>query len=378
MCKWTTCFSKLSLVSLSNLAIAFAVTSASFFSNFAHADEGNEKLGVLSISDLFIEPSFTYAEPKRGAFDVGNSFLAATWTRDSVLSATLKVGSTQLLGVPSRYGSTASAGDLAMIEAFAQADSYLGRVRAGLIPIPFGLEGGDTEERLRFPRSLLFRNRMINLRDQGVSYHISVSGFFSDWAIHNGEGGADKDGEMWFTARGGWAGARFFRAGFSASAGRTNPDSTNPGHLAPSAAMVDQTGLDLTKESRIRIANGFIDWEIQRVRLELEATGADTEQTQGTGIVTHKFRTAHADLEYATDDTLSLLTRYDSFEPSTDTGTGKVDEASLGVAFRSRFENSVLYIFGTKEMHQDQPQGTHRVQVIWRMTPAANSFRAAL
>ena len=328
-----------------------------------------ESLGKLELSDLLIEPVFRMDEPKLASFGLGNSYLAATWKRDSALSAELKVGSRDLIGAPMRYG-VAMDSELSLVEAYAQYDSVYGRIRAGLIPIAFSSQGGDTEARLSLTRSLLFANRQVNLRDYGFSYRLTNEGFFSDWAIHNGEGGKDLDNELWFTARWGYEGGRFFRAGVSGSAGRTSPSSTNPLGVSSSA----DAGLDVDKIARIRIANLFFDWEISPVRIEFQATGGDTRQDDDIS----KFRTLNADFIIAANERLSWILRYDTYDPKTDAGGDLVTEGTAGLAWRTRYDNSVLYLLGTKRWLQDASSERHAFLVMWRVTPSAVGYRTAL
>ena len=328
-----------------------------------------ESLGKLELSDLLIEPVFQLNEPKLASFGLGNSYLAAIWKRDNALSAEIKVGSRDLLGRPRRYG-LATDNELALVEAYAQYDSVYGRIRAGLIPIAFSSQGGDAEARLSLTRSLLFRNRQVNLRDYGLSYRLTNEGFFSDWAIHNGEGGRDLDNETWFTARWGYEGGRFFRAGVSGSAGRTSPSSTNP--LGVSSSV--DAGLDVDEIARIRIANFFFDWESAPVRIEFQATGGDTRQ----GDDISKFRTLNADFIIAAGESLSWILRYDTFDPKTDAGGDLVTEATAGLAWRTRYDNSVLYLLGTKRWLQDTSSERHALLVMWRVTPSAVGYRTAL
>lgn len=327
-----------------------------------------ESIGDFSISGIFLEPTFTYNEPNRGHFDIGRSFLAATWTRDQELSATVKVGTKNLVGLPIRYGPE-PIDELGLIEACAQLDSPFGRIRAGLVPVPFGIEGGDAEERLRFPRSLVFQRRVINLRDHGVSYRIGYQGFFNDWAVHNGESGSDLDNEAWFTGRWGWQGGRFVRAGISGSAGATTRLSTNP--TGTNTELL--AGMNPDERARIRIANMFVEWEVSKFHVDFEATAGDTTQDSGV----RKLRATHLDLEYLPNESVSWLGRYDRLDPS-ELPNDRVDEATLGIAYRSRYENSVLYFLATRQTLENVEEGIHRFQLVWRLTPSANSFRSAL
>ncbi len=329
-----------------------------------------ESLGSLAVSGLFLEPSFIYFEPSQGSFDAGRSFLAVSWTREPNLSAVLKVGSRSLIGTPARYG-PAPVDQLALIEGYAQLDMIIGTIRGGLVPIEWSLEGGDTEERLRFPRSLLFENRAINLRDYGVSYHISTGGFFSDWAVHNGEGGTDTDNRMWFTFRGGYQVGRSLKVGLSGSTGSTTPKST----IAASTLLypVVKAGYDTTQPAKIRLVNAFGEFNWERLTATIEATGGDVSQDSGN----NRLLAGHVDVDYNLSDKWSLLARYDQFDP-TSSDNDSVRDVMAGVALKSIYENSVLYLFGSQRKYEGEPNDVHRVLLIWRMTPLANSFRSPL
>ena len=330
-----------------------------------------ESLGSLAVSGIFLEPTFVYSEPSHGSFDAGRSFLSVAWTREPNLSAVLKVGSRSLIGTPARYG-PAPVDQLALIEGYAQLDTQIGTIRGGLVPIEYSLEGGDSEERLRLPRSLLFDYRAINLRDYGVSYHMSTAGFYSDWAVHNGEGGTDLDNRMWFTFRAGFQNGRSFKLGFSGSTGSTTPASTRP-DVAATVTPVQQAGYDTTQSAKIRLANFFTEGTWERLTATLEITAGDIHQDSGD----NELRAGHVDLDYNLSDTWSLLARFDRFDP-TSGPNDQVENTMAGVALKSVYENSVLYLFGSRLKYEGQANDTHRVLLIWRMTPLANAFRSPI
>lgn len=329
-----------------------------------------EGIGTLQLSDVFLEPSFTYVESQGGEFQLGSSYLAVTWQRDDLISAVMKVGAKRLIGVPSRYAPVAEPDEVAVVEGYAQIDSAYGRIRMGLIPITFGLEGGDIERQLRLPRSLMFQSRFLNLRDLGVSYRIAVNGFFSEWAVHNGEGGTERDHETWFTGNWGWESGRAFRFGISGTAGRTNPKSTDPG----GASAFTEMGFRIGEPSRLRVANVFLDWAPNPLRFSMEATAGDT--FQGDDVM--KFRAAHVDIDWRMSESLSLLTRYDVMSPRNDVDDAEITEYTAGLSIRSRYENSVLYILGTKRVQRNVTPDVHTGMVIWRITPLVSSFSSAL
>ena len=331
--------------------------------------QAQESLGTLGVSGIFLEPRFVYYEPSRGSFEAGRSFLGVTWTREPNLAGVLKVGSRSLIGTPARYGK-APVDQLALIEGYAQIDTVAGLFRAGLVPIAYSLEGGDSEERLRLPRSLLFEQRAVNLRDYGASYHISHQGLYSDFAIHNGEGGTDLDNRVWFTFRAGFQNGRALKAGVSGSTGSTTPQSTNPtgtGVADPNA------GYDITKSAKVRLANLFAEATWERVTFTTEMTAGDVRQDAAS----NELRAGHLDAEWDASDKFSYLARYDYFDPSTAT-TDRIEEYMAGIAVKSVYENSILYLFGSKQKFENNPNDVHRVMLIWRMTPVANSFRSPI
>ncbi len=334
-----------------------------------------DSLGTLGVSSIFLEPSFIYSEPTqpsqsaKGAFEAGRSFLGVSWTQEPNLAAVLKVGSRSLIGTPARYG-PAPVDQLALIEGYAQIDTVVGEFRGGLIPIAYSLEGGDSEERLRLPRSLLFEQRAVNLRDYGASYHISHGGLFSDLAVHNGEGGPDLDNRMWFTFRAGYQEGRGLKIGVSGSTGSTTPLSTNP---TGTATPTSTAGYDITRSAKIRLANFFVEATVGRVTLVSEITGGDVQQDTGN----NRLRAGHVDLEWNASDKFSYLARYDSFDPSA-LVAAQIQDYTAGIAWKSVYENSVLYLLGSKRKYEGNPNDTHRVLLIWRMTPFANSFRSPI
>ncbi len=349
-----------------NLVITFGTLIGILFS---HPAQAQESLGTLGVSGIFLEPTFVYAEPSRGSFEAGRSFLGVTWTREPNLAAVLKIGSRSLIGTPARYG-PAPVDQLALIEGYAQIETIAGQFRAGLVPIAYSLEGGDSEERLRLPRSLLFAQRTINLRDYGASFHISHEGLYSDFAIHNGEGGTDLDNRSWFTFRAGFQNSRALKVGVSGSTGSTTPFATNPGG---NVVATPNAGYDITKSAKLRLANLFTEATWERVTFTTELTAGDVRQDAAS----NELRAGHLDAEWNASDKFSYLARYDYFDPST-ASTDRIEEYMAGIALKSVYENSVLYLFGSKQKFEGNPNDIHRVLLIWRMTPVANSFRSPI
>lgn len=320
-----------------------------------------EPLGTISVSDLLLAPRFTYFEPSRGHFQPGDSFIAVGWRRDETLSAQVSLGTQSLINIPNRYPQI-NADTVNVIEAYGQGDGSFGRFRAGLLPIPFGSEGGIAEGRLRFPRSLIFERGMIGLRDHGVSYSISHERFGSEWAIHNGEGGRDIDNKLWYTARWGYTIPGKMRFGVSGQTGRTTPASTNPVGTYTTSSPADAV-MDLNKSSKVRIGNVFVNIDSRRYGLTLEATTGDVIQD-----VKRRFTAGHADFYFPLSPKLAMLARYDFFDPKR-VATDHVQYLTAGISYRTGHDTSEIYIFGTQEMKPEPVADVHRFMLMWKLTP---------
>lgn len=323
-----------------------------------------EPLGTISVSDLLLAPRFSYSEPSRGHFQPGDSYIAVRWKRDDVLSAQVTLGTQSLINIPNRYpqinGDTVN-----VVEAYGQGDGSFGRFRAGLIPIPFGVEGGIAEGRLRFPRSLIFEKGIIGLRDHGVSYSISHERFWSDWAIHNGESGRDVDNKTWFTARWGYLVPGKMRFGVSAQTGRTTPASTDPlgDYASGTLTQSPDTVMDLTESAKLRIGNAFVNIDTRRFGLTLEATTGDVIQT-----VRRRFTAGHADIYIPITAKIATLARYDFFDPKR-AAIDQTQYLTAGLSYRTGNDTSEIYILGTQELKPEPTSDIHRLMVMWKLTP---------
>ncbi len=180
-----------------------------------------EDIGELKIHDLLLRPNFLLKEPTNGAFSIGESSFALRWELESKFAGVVRIGPRTLLNPLARYAPTVNS-DIVLVEAFAEYNDPYGRFRFGRVPVEFGYEGRLWERELIFPRSLLFRNRAIMLRDVGGSYEISHNNFFTGFVIHNGESDSDQDGRIWYTARMGYREDKF-EIGLSGQTGGTKP-----------------------------------------------------------------------------------------------------------------------------------------------------------
>ena len=321
--------------------------------------KAEERIGDLAVGDVFLEPTFAYSENRAGRFEMGDSRASLVWKRDQIFSAHLTVGTRSLLGTPTRYGRTLADEAVAMAEAYAQMESDYGRLRAGLLPIRFGREGGDAENDLYLPRSRFWQRRVLPLRDLGATFSTDNEGFFSILAAHNGEGGRDLDNETWFSTEFGWQDAVTMMA-VSATAGRTAPASTGASGVSSADA-----GMDGNRDARYRFTNFFIQhrdpWFSAGGEVFYGHTVQGEEQTQLLAWV--------ADCKVRLLAWLDFVGRFDQIDPRLDRGGDLLQEGTLGFRMSDRYENSVLSVLASRLHQEGVTQDAHQLRVIWRLTP---------
>ncbi len=333
-----------------------------------HSGE-QERLGKVYLSDIFLSPRFNYAEPKSGSFMPGNSYLAGDWTRGDAISGHLAFGTKSLIGVPARYG-IVNDQDFVLVEGYAQIVSNYGRFRLGLQPIPFGMETGINEANLRFERSLIYQKRLMGIRDVGLGYSITNDGFFSDWLIHNGEGGRDLDNQTWFTARLGYHKDNL-TGGLSGQTGKTSPLSTDPtGNLAATpGGSLQTTGINIDDGAKYRLLNLFIAYRTKDIETGLEFTSGDIFQSQTQSHPSG----GHVDVFLPFGEVFAAMFRYDYFDPK-NTIDPTNQQYTLGACFRSPYETSNIYIFGSRNVLPAGQSDSHQVLLVWRVSPFASKY----
>lgn len=317
----------------------------------------DEILGRLEVSEILLKPYFLLKESSQSEFLIGDTSFTMSWYKDDLISSRLKIGSADLINKPIHYEKN-DIEDLKIVEAFAQIKGAYGEARLGLIPLDYGLEGATSEGELIFPRSLLFKYRIVGLRDYGASYKISDRGFYTRMAVHNGESDRNLDGRMWYTATWGYDGFKNLRLGMSGQTGSTKPAAT-------SLSSDTLAGVDVNEEAKWRMAGLFAAWRPRYWTLSLEATSGDLLQNK----VTRSFYVGHLDIAYDINETWGVQTRYDILDPNTKIKGDSQTEISLGAAYKSEHETSVIYLIATKILEETNQKANDEIRLIWRVTP---------
>lgn len=314
--------------------------------------QAQENLGELKIEKFFLEPAFS--TDNRGyypGFSVGRSFLGVGWTLDNRVSAHLMIGPKFMIMRPVRYGIVPTR-DLTMVEGYGQVDSGLGILRAGLIPLPFGLYGMKDEAQQSFPDDMFVQSRFLQRRDYGGSYFISHNDFTTSFAIHNGESDVDEDSRYWMTGRWSYKGPAGGEYGVSGSTGRW----TDMGSL---------------REQKIRSGNIFAGFKIYGLGLAAEATMVSIFERE---VFIRQAYGWHVDLEHPLWDQFGLQARYDFLEPHHSVTNDEVRELTLGVNYHSHYWNSVFYVLGTSRWEEGVTDPHAAGLIVWKLTPLSSSL----
>lgn len=326
--------------------MTFAQTQSAF------EDRGDtEQLGEIQLADFLVEPSVYFTErgtltgAEESGFSLGNTYFAAKWKMQRYFSGRLQLASYDLLNRPSWSPVTESG--IGFVEAYAQLDSTHGRIRAGLIPLMFGLDGSTEETKLWFQRSAIYTQRRLGLRDLGISYNISHNGFFTDLAVHNGEGGRDYDRRFWHTARWGWNGPAGITVGMSGSVGFYKPQSTQ-------------------EDTKVRIGNVFAGMELYAIGFAAEGTVGEEKSK----LTKTQFVNAYAQLRHNIGRLWGLLARYEYYDPSNIISGDSTKQGALGFYVKNETNTSRLSFLFLKNWEESFQTANDEYWLTWKITSA--------
>lgn len=326
-----------------------------------------ETLGQLDVSDVLLRPNFQLVESSRGGFSLGESSFEVTWRLDESLSGHFRVGSRQLINQAARYSDSVN-DDLMLVEAYAEWAGPYGRFRLGRVPLEYGAEGSWLERDLLFARSMLYSKRLMALRDNGFSYEIDGSNFFTSISVSNGESDQDLDGRMWQTARWGYRQGKILEVGMMGQAGSTTAKSTvktvMSGTTPVDTPIADTTGgFNSSEGSRWRMGGVFAQWYPRWWQVVLEGTFGEVVQSSGGG----KFSVAHLDVVRQFPNMYLLGVRADHFDPNSAKDGDRILEASLLLGVENRTRTSSVLLIGTKVFEEGRSSGNDRLLLVWRL-----------
>ncbi|MCB0407740.1 MAG: outer membrane beta-barrel protein [Bdellovibrionales bacterium] len=322
-----------------------------------------ENLGQVEVTDILIKPYFLLKEPQEGEFQLGDTSFQVTWFLENQFSSKLRLGSKTLRQQMGRY-SVQREEDIGIVEGYAQYASVYGQARFGMIPISYGAEGSMEERQLFFQRSLLYKQRIVPLRDLGFEYSVQHRGWYSDLKVHNGEGETNPDGRMWMTANWGWKDRNKLKAGIAAMTGTTKPSSTT--------GVTDTlAGVDVNKEAKWRMGTAFIQWFPSEWKTLLEFTMGELKQDKK---IEGKFAGGHVDVMYDTPR-WAVMARWDYLNPDSDASNDLKRETSVGFILKNESQTSQLKFIGTKIVEDGQKIANDEFRLVWQLTPLVTDYK---
>jgi len=320
-----------------------------------------ERLGEVEVTDLLLKPYFLLSEPQEGEFKLGDTSVQMTWFMDKNFQSTFRIGPKTLRNTMVHFVDEAD-DSIGIVEGYGQFSSVYGQIRYGLIPVQYGVEGDWQERELFFPRSLLFKSRILPLRDIGAMYSVQHNGYFSSFSVFNGEGDSNPDGRMWYAAKWGWNQEDRLKIGVSGLTGTSKPESTT-GLNDPIASV------NVENEALWRMGTIYALWTPSQWKTLLEFTMGELVQDDK---VQGKFSGGHFDIMYDTPSWSGLL-RYDYLEPDTNTDLDIIKEVSVGVIFKNAKQTSWIKLIGTKRIEEGRQRPDDQLRLVWQLTPLVDT-----
>ncbi|MCB0362383.1 MAG: hypothetical protein KDD35_06660 [Bdellovibrionales bacterium] len=332
-------------------------------------------MGQLSFEELSLRAGYFVSEGQNSEFNLNESLIGFSWRLDKNIRSFVGLGGLKLINSPLHYSSSSSH-EWGLVEAYGEYMTSYGRWRFGLIPLEYAIEGSRRESELEWSRSLLFKRRVVGLRDYGISYSIDYEGFYSRWAFHNGEGDGKnaRDSRVWMTSSWGWTNFDKLNFGFSGNTGRTAP-------IATSVSGDNLAGVDPTQSAKWSMATFYLHyWTTKSWSSLLELTWGGREQdealvAEGRG----KFFSGHFDWAYDWSSQMGILLRGDYFDPNLGVSGDIEREFSLAWSFRSQEGNSRLYLMGTKVLEEGGEKSqinNDLFQIVWHLSSESFSKKA--
>lgn len=305
------------------------------------ASLASEQLGTFSFSDFLLQPTFNWNQTVGTQFSLYKSYVYLNWAHQNNLSIQIGLGPKNLINPSQFTNSVSPAPDLGIFEAVAQWDSGYGVVRGGLVPLHFGWEAKERESNRILPDTMFLESRYFGLRDYGVSYFISHNSFYTNVMIHNGEGGPDTDGILWYTTNFGWKNRAGFDVGLSGSVGKYN------------------SGTDIT---RTRIGNLYAGINFYKTTFLIEGF---IGETRGMSTRT-QFADWHIDIGHSLGF-LGVQFRYENLDPNIDILGDKKNRWIVGFNISNEQQTSTLYLWGIKNAEETNEINNDAIMLSWRV-----------
>jgi len=336
--------------------MAWFITLALFL--FLQSAAASERIGVFNIEELILRPTLTSIEDQGEEFSLSDSSFALSWRRDKNLSARMAVGSELLRGMPIYYSAAAIEDNLGFYEAYAEYSGFFGSFRFGLIPLNFGYDGQISEADRYYNRAQPYSQRLVGLRDYGMSFTTEHRGYYTQLTAHNGEVDSTSDGRLWVSGNWGYTNRRNIRAQMSLQTGTVKGNSSTTATHTTGGVINGET-------AKWRHGAIFVNWYPRNWNVVVQSYGGEVDQNQQTG----RFTGNMFELTRYFSKNFGAGVRYDLFDPNHDISGDKITEASLLLLFKSADSTSDFYLLGTKVYEQSNEVPNDQLRLVWLLTP---------
>ena len=313
----------------------------------------------MSIDEIMVQPTYSSVETAGGDFSFGSSSFSLLWNYENRYRARLSLGGNGLRATPRYYQTADPTDEIDFYEAYGEYEGVYGRFRFGLLPINFGYGGGLREAQLVFQRAFIYSNRIIALRDFGISWYTESKGYYTEIVGHNGElDEGQRDGEIWATARWGYDNQRNLNAQLSVQGGRSTTDATVSGESG-------LAGFDATQNALWNFASFYIHWYPKKWDVILQSTYGDREQKGVEG----SFDSNQLDVVHMIENFWGLGVRYETYDPNRDVEDDGFNSTSLAVIAGSKQALSRFFLIATKKVEEGKDVSSDEIRLVWRLTP---------
>lgn len=319
------------------------------FSPNGNARETNAEISTAAPppvrwDDIYLLLMGRAAEGSQGGLSTPDWKLGASTKWDSRFSAELTIGASSLLFRP-RWYSSSTRNLVDLLEAKGTYQTSILDVYGGEFLLPWGLEGQTTEQDLEFPRSLLYEQGLFPLRDSGVGVKASAEGFYFDLSAHSGAGSVSNSNRIFVTGQWGYRTPHQSGLAISATSGR---------YMSTASAVT---------ETVLRGGNIFLKFNVMQLLAQLE--GSYFQNVTGTAETAEL--AWHGDLKWPISDHVTLLGRYEQYNPNTRVNLNIIGRGYLGAEWfiSNRTSRVLFYLIKNNESQQEYPNDEVRVSWSW-------------
>jgi hypothetical protein len=319
-----------------------------------------ESIGTLSIDNVRLRAEFLSLEEQGADFNLQDSAFAVEWRKDNAISAYLAIGSELSRNLPIYYNAIQQ-DRVGFYEAYGEFRGVYGTVQFGLIPLKFGYDGALSDDERLFNRAQPYSQRLIGLRDFGLSFSTENKGYYTMISAHNGEVDTESDGRVWATANWGYTNSRNFKTQLSLQSGSVKATQST-------GSTNTIAGVDNTISAKWSNALLFMNWYPRQWNVVVQVGGGELEQTgiEG-GYLSNMFEaTRYFSKNFGTGF------RYDQFDPNKNINGDKITEASLALVFKSSDSTSEIVLSGTKVTEEGNEVTNDQFRLVWLLTPVSH------